>query len=215
MNVKNLDSWKRSAWIQGVRASYVSILIQCIVPFTAFADSQIEQSITKPDRLKLEAGAALGAGIGLDSFGSKESHDLALSNLHFGWTLNQTYFKSHWYKGQIGLYGEFMAGSQLQPDSGYMFGLSPTVRYRFTYWDRLQPFVIGAAGLMTTDIGSPDLGGKLQFYQQVGMGLLWHYNDYFALNAQVRYAHISNAGIRKPNRGVNNLLVFIGGNWSF
>ncbi len=164
---------------------------------------------------ELEAGAAVGVGIGMDIFGSVEAHDLALTKIHFGWELDRVYCADSWFQGQIGLFNEFIAGGQYDPEGAYLLGLSPIIQYRLTRWGAVQPFIEGGGGIMATDIGAPDLGSVFEFYQQMGVGLLWRQSDRFAVTTQVRFAHISNASLKDPNRGVNELLVFVGGSWKF
>lgn len=68
---------------------------------------------------------------------------------------------------------------------------------------------------MLTDIGEPSLGSEFEFYEQVGIGLEWQSHSDFTVAAEARYMHISNAGIKGPNRGINGVLFFLGAKWQF
>ena len=162
-----------------------------------------------------EFGVAIGGGLGMKIFGSDLDHHLGFSKIHYGWNRNRTYFADSWFRGELGVFNELMAGGQYDSEGGYVLGLTPVIKYRFSYWDRVRPFLEGAAGMMITDIGRPDLGSVFEFYQQAGAGLEWEQSDGFVLTTQVRFAHVSNAGITRSNRGMNNLFFFLGANWRF
>lgn len=180
------------------------------------ANSHLGNDSTVPSKRWLhEAGAAIGGGLGMKVFGSDLDHHLALSKVHYGWRRNRLYFPHSWYRGELGVFNELMAGGQFDPEGAYVIGATPVIKYRFCYWDRFRPFLEGAAGMMLTDIGAPSLGSVFEFYQQAGAGIEWQQSRILTWTAQVRFAHISNAGITRSNRGINNLLFFLGANWTF
>ena len=162
-----------------------------------------------------EFGAAVGGGIGMKVFGADVAHDFALTKVHYGWNRSPLYFSERWYRGEFGFFQEVMAGGQVDPEAAYLVGLSPILKYRFRYWDCFRPFLEGGAGMMVTDIGLPSLGSKFEFYEQFGMGFDWKRSEKMTLTAQARFAHISNAGLKDPNRGLNSTLIFVGANWQF
>ncbi|PRB80268.1 acyloxyacyl hydrolase [Pseudomonas sp. MYb185] len=81
--------------------------------------------------------------------------------------------------------------------------LTPMFRLSFGASDGgVTPFVeggIGAAYFTETDLDDQDLGSKFQFEDRLGAGLM------FASGSEVgiRAYHYSNAGIKKPNDGIN------------
>ena len=162
-----------------------------------------------------EYGVAVGGGLGMKVFGSDLDHHFVLSKVHYGWDRERFYFDESWFRGQFGVLAEFVAGGQFDPEGAYILGLTPVLRYRFDYWDRLKPFVEGAAGVLLTDVGAPSLGSVFEFYQQAGGGLEWRQTETLSLTVQSRFVHVSNAGITRSNRGINNLFFFLGANWSF
>ena len=80
--------------------------------------------------------------------------------------------------------------------------LTPMFRLNFaTTEGGMTPFVeagIGASYFTKTELDSTDLGSKFQFEDRVGAGLRFNGGSEIG----VRYFHYSNAGIKKPNNGM-------------
>jgi len=98
---------------------------------------------------------------------------------------------------------------------GWLIGLTPHLRYNFATGTRWIPFLDGGAGVTATGIGHPDLGGTFEFNLQPALGVQRFIRDNLALTAQVKYMHMSSAGIDHPNLGVNNVVFMIGLVWLF
>ena len=157
----------------------------------------------------IDAGFTLDGAIGLSEFGSRSAHDLALATIHYG-RFGPMMGSGKWYQGNWELRGEFFAGGQYSPRSAYVVGVTPVLRYAFSTGTRWVPFIDGGAGVTATDIKEPDLSTVFQFNDQGGAGVLFFWRKNMALTAQSRFLHISNAGIRKPNHGVNAIKISAG-----
>jgi lipid A 3-O-deacylase len=162
-----------------------------------------------------EVGFAIIGGFGVRAFGNLHPHDLSLGSLHYGWIFSDVVAKGHWYQGNWELIGELFGGAQYNSHVAYLAGLAPGLRYNFITGTRFVPFVHGGVGATLTDIRGPDLGSIFQFNLQAGVGIHWFWRENAAFTAQYRYMHLSNAGIRQPNQGVNAHAVFIGASWFF
>ncbi len=159
----------------------------------------------------LEAGLALG----MATFGSEQAHDLALLSLAYGRMLGHVKGEGHWYRGNFEARLELFGGGQYSPSSEWVIGLTPHLRYNFATGSRWIPFLDGGAGVTATGIGPPDLSGTFEFNLQATTGLHWFLRDNLALTGEVRYLHMSCAGITHPNLGVNNVGFMIGLTWFF
>lgn len=162
-----------------------------------------------------EVGLALGAGIGMDTFGSTRAHDLVLGRLHYGRVLTDVIEGQGYLRGNLEGRVEFLGGGQYHPDSSYLIALTPVLRYNFVTGSRWMPFVDAGAGVSLTDIGRPDLSTTFEFNLQAGAGLNYFLRQNLALTLQYRYLHMSNAGIEKPNRGVDANVFSTGLTWFF
>jgi lipid A 3-O-deacylase len=162
-----------------------------------------------------EAGFAVVGGFGLRVFGGRHPHDLTLGSLHYGWVFSDVVAKGHWYQGNWELLGELFGGAQYNSRVAYLAGITPGLRYNFITGTRLVPFVHAGVGATLTDIRAPDLGSTFEFNLQAGTGLQCFFRENAAFTVQYRFIHISNAGIRQPNQGLNAHAVFVGVSWFF
>jgi hypothetical protein len=90
-------------------------------------------------------------------------------------------------------------------------GLNPIV-FKLNY-DRGQtfvPFGTFGVGVMYTGLQGLELGGPFQFDSFAGVGLHTFLTPTLALTLSWRLRHISNAGIKEPNRGLNTNFFLIG-----
>jgi hypothetical protein len=146
-----------------------------------------------------------GATYGFVAFGSKEAHDLALISLEYGHMLGHVRGEGHWYRGNLEFRLELFGGAQFSPNTDWLVGLTPHLRYNLATGTRWVPFLDAGAGVAATGIGPPDLSDTFQFNLQGVIGVQWFVTDHFALTLETRYIHISCAGIHHPNLGVNGV----------
>ena len=156
-----------------------------------------------------------GAGYGVKILGTKQSHDLALQSVSYGYTLGSVEGEGRWYRGNWEFRGELFSGAQFAPTSDWLVGLTPHLRYNFMTGTRWIPFVDAGAGVSATDIGPPDLSHYFEFNLQAATGVRWFIRDNVALSIEVRYLHMSCAGISSPNLGLNNVNGMVGISWFF
>jgi len=156
-------------------------------------------------------GFTLGAGFGVSAMGTTEAHHLTAATLHVG-KLSASEVPS---LRHVELAGEFWSGAQFRPDTAYLVGLTPIVRYHFLPNSSLDPFFDGGAGVTATDIGHPDLSTTFEFNLQAGPGFRWVLRQKLAFIFQARYIHLSNARIQTPDLGVNSFLFSGGLTWVF
>ncbi len=156
-------------------------------------------------------GLTLGAGFGVSAMGSTKAHDLAVATLHVGKLLEseRPLFR------HVEFAGELWGGAQYHPDVACLVGFTPVVRYHFLPGARWTPFLDAGAGVTATDIKYPDLSTTFEFNLQAGAGFHWALRQNLAFTFQARYLHVSNAGIDRPNHGVNSFLFSGGLTWFF
>ena len=157
----------------------------------------------------------IGAGYGTEIFGSKQSHDLALASLSYGYVLGSIQGAGHWYAGNFELRGELFAGGQFLPSEEWLVGIAPHLRYDFATGTRWMPYVDIGGGVSATSIGPPDLSHVFEFNLQGTVGINWFIRDNVAINVGVHYLHLSCAGINQPNLGLNNVGAMAGVSWFF
>ncbi len=162
-----------------------------------------------------EVGLGLGAGAGLTILGTQRHHHWALGVVQYGRMLSDPVGDGTWHRGNWQLLAEVFGGMQFHPSDAYLWGVAPLVRYNFTPGGRWVPFVDLGAGLSGTDIRDGDVSSTFEFNLQIGAGTHYFLRDDLAVTAQLRYFHLSDAGISSPNLGVNNFTLLLGVNLFF
>jgi lipid A 3-O-deacylase len=165
-----------------------------------------EGFLSSVQTISLEAGAVKGVAV----LGGRQSHDLALVSLSYGHMLSHTVAKDHFYRGNWELRFELFGGSQFAPTSDWVIGIAPHLRYDFATGSRFIPYIDFGAGVAATSISPPDLSNTFEFNLQATAGTYWFLRDNLALNLDVRYFHMSCAGISSPNLGLNGIMGMIG-----
>jgi len=162
-----------------------------------------------------EFGIGLGAGFGMTVITSRGTHDWVLGTLEYGYVFTDLVGADHWYRGNWEILLQVFGGSQFYPDTAYLVGGGPLIRYNFAAGHRLVPFVDLGGGAAATDIRNGDLSTTFEFNLQGGVGAHWFVRDNLALTLQYRFIHLSNAGIRFPNLGANTSTFLGGVTWFF
>lgn len=91
-------------------------------------------------------------------------------------------------------------------------GVTPKVVYTSTSFGSLKPYIEGGGGPLWTNVNGriPEQGTDFNFLVWGGAGATYHLTARWALNAGIRFSHISNADTGSPNSGLNYLLPFMG-----
>jgi lipid A 3-O-deacylase len=157
----------------------------------------------------------VGALYGVTIFGGSQSHDMALASVAYGYMLTGVHGVGHWYAGNLEFRGELFGGGQFIPKADSFVGLTPHLRYDFATGTHWVPYLDLGAGLSATSISRPDLSGTFEFNLQLGTGVNWFIRKNLAIDVEARYVHFSDAGISRPNLGVNTVGVLAGVSWFF
>ena len=120
-----------------------------------------------------------------------------------------------WYRGQVSIGAEVVYIQFNEPVLTHGIGFTPKIKYSFVALDQVRPYVEFAGGPFWTDLGGkiPEESSRFNFVLTAGFGLSWFISPQTSLNVGYRFHHISNAGTRYPNLGLNASLPF--GGFSF
>lgn len=163
------------------------------------------------ETLSFEAGASQGVA----AFGGRVRHDLALVSLSYGHMLGPVRGQGHWARGNWEGRAELFTGAEFSPKSVWGIGLTPHLRYDFATGTRWMPFLDIGAGVMATGERAPDLGGAFEFNLQAAASVHWFIRRRMAATVEVRYLHVSSAGLYTPNLGLNTIAGLVGVTWFF
>ena len=120
-----------------------------------------------------------------------------------------------WYRGQVSLGAEMVYLEFREPIVTHGIGFTPRIKYTFVALNRIRPYAEFAGGPFWTDLGGriPEQGSEFNFVLTGGVGVSFFIAPHVAFNAGYRFHHISDAGTKYPNLGLNASLPF--GGFSF
>jgi len=120
-----------------------------------------------------------------------------------------------WYRGQVSLGAEMVYLEFREPIVTHGIGFTPRIKYTFVALNRIRPYAEFAGGPFWTDLGGriPEQGSEFNFVLTGGVGVSFFITPHVAFNAGYRFHHISDAGTKYPNLGLNASLPF--GGFSF
>ena len=122
-----------------------------------------------------------------------------------------------WYRGQVSLGAEMVYLQFHEPIVTHGIGFTPRIKYTFVALDRIRPYLEFAGGPFWTDLGGniPEQGSEFNFVLTGGIGVSIFVAPHIAINAGYRFHHISDAGTKYPNLGLNASLPFAGFSFYF
>jgi lipid A 3-O-deacylase len=120
-----------------------------------------------------------------------------------------------WLRGQLMLGAEIVYIQFQEPELTHGVGFTPKIKWLFEGTGHLRPYVEFAGGPFYTDLAGriPEESARFNFILTAGGGLSWFFTPQLSFNVGYRFHHISNAGTRYPNLGLNSSLPF--GGFSF
>lgn len=120
--------------------------------------------------------------------------------------------RSSWYRGiwEYKIEGVFGIITNLADRAEA--GLCPVgIKYNFTEaGTRLVPYAELLLGALYYNVPRAVQGTKFEFVEKAGLGVQYFITRGTAVNFEARFEHVSNAGIREPNRGVNSGFLLAG-----
>ncbi|UYZ84590.1 acyloxyacyl hydrolase [Entomomonas sp. E2T0] len=89
----------------------------------------------------------------------------------------------------------------------HSLSFAPVFTYNFNTNSEIKPYIeagIGITGFSRTRVSNKKLGSAFNFEDRLGLGITFLDRQKLGL----RVIHYSNAGIKKPNQGINNYSLF-------
>jgi len=107
---------------------------------------------------------------------------------------------------------EFSAGSTWTGNKDFMASASIFALYYLNRFEKggFRPYVEGGIGGIYTEWKVDGQGSHLNFNPQLGIGTEFSVGPAATYLAALRLHHISNAGLKEENRGVNSIVLVIG-----
>lgn len=195
-------------------------LLLAALPSAAPADSEAGEPTPlgafASGRSQLGLAAGYGFGVDLFSSGGTENAEVSFAALvpsflvePFGLLGGDAF-----YAGSLTLGVEGALLVNAEPRSGVAGNASLLTRYHLLppvlRGGRLVPYLELSLGIGGLDFDLDQQDDGFNFFLQGGAGAQWLLTRRTALGAGWRYHHISNAGTRRPNIGINSHLFLLG-----
>jgi lipid A 3-O-deacylase len=101
-----------------------------------------------------------------------------------------------------------------QDSTVYGFDVTPILlKWNFTSANRWIPFFEAGAGMLLTSEDVPEKTFPFNFTPQAGFGFHIPTGQKQAFTLTLKYMHISNGGLDRPNPGINSIQMMVGYHW--
>jgi|SRR5271157_1034773 len=158
----------------------------------------------------IAAGYGFGVGFEGSNHGNLKEIRYAALIPRWGVGLTNPMAEGTWYRGNLDLLIEGAFLFEYHPEHGFAGGGTLMLRYNFLQFQRVVPFVELGAGIVGTDLDLKEQSDGFNFSVQGGVGAHYFVLPHVAVTAEWRFHHISNAGLRNPNSGINDSLFLLG-----
>ena len=98
----------------------------------------------------------------------------------------------------------------VSPRTNIEAGCGILLKYSYPLTTKLYPYALGGLGMAYLSQHTRTQSTHWGFTPQLGLGLMYFFKKDIALDFEYRYRHFSNAGIKKPNNGINVNMFLIG-----
>jgi lipid A 3-O-deacylase len=129
---------------------------------------------------------------------------------HFGIDLKRYFPGLRDQRGSLSLFVEPKFIAVTNHDKDYEFGAGIGIQYRYPCMDKISLYVMGSVGPHYISIETSEQAKGFAFSDEIGVGLYYHLTKKSAINVGYRFRHVSNAGLKTPNGGMNSQFVTVG-----
>ncbi len=189
-----------------LRIPFLTLTILAItVPVNAFGQSPGPEGQSRP--LFKEIGLITGYGRASLPEGAYETIPIIL---HFGMDLSRFISGLKGHRGLLTAFLEPQVNPVIGPESDIEFGLGVGLQYRYPITTFFSLYVNASTGPYCVSVDTTDQADGFIFSNHVGAGAYFFVNKSTAVHAGYRFRHMSNAGTREPNGGIDSHFGVIG-----
>jgi len=147
-----------------------------------------------------EASAIVAFGRGSIAEGSYEP---VLMIVRLGYDLKNLFPRLWDIDGSLSVYIEPQVNPVISPETDFECGVGLGVKYMHPLAGRLSGYVFASIGPHYISVITKDQSNGFIFSDTVGTGLSWFLTEKSAILIEYRFRHLSNAGLGKPNGGID------------
>ena len=164
--------------------------------------------VTTQNTFFSELGVYTGVGYG----NVVEGHYIPIFFIvHMGMDMKRWFPSLQSHRGTLSLFFEpQFASTAPESQNGVEFGIGVGLKYAYPIGDLYSVYVLGSVGPHVMSLKTEDQANGFIFNDTVGLGMNYMISPGTAIDIQCRLRHLSNAGIKEPNYGIENLIGLIG-----
>ncbi|MDD5712737.1 MAG: acyloxyacyl hydrolase [Smithellaceae bacterium] len=163
------------------------------------------------EKERLLKESAFLAGYGSGKIEEGRYHPLLLV-VHLGFDLNR--YVPEW-DGRLSLYLEPQFNPVVEPQGDFEGGIGVGLQLAYPLTDRLLCYVLAGSGPHYISVVTQTQTQGLLFANTAGVGFYFLLSKDSAVSVGYRLRHLSNAGTRFPNGGINNNIGVVGYSFFF
>ncbi len=160
-----------------------------------------------------EAGTVVGFGTGY-KLSNTERYDPVLLALQFGMDMKKMLPDLEGHKGHFFIFAEPQA-NPVNNMKYYELGFAVGIKYMYPVTVNFLPFVMASVGTHYISMETQEQGNGFLFSDTLGVGVYYMFKENMAFDAGYRLRHLSNAGLRSPNDGLNCHIGTVGFSYFF
>jgi hypothetical protein len=179
------------------------ILAFLLITISAYADTGgSKTNISAPDGHRPWKESGLSVGYGVDSI-PEGKYEAILLIWHLAYDLEAylPILKNH--RGILVAVCEPQVNPVVQPETEVEFGVGIGLKYLYPLTDRIYPYLQGTTGPHYISVRTEDQHRGFLFANTIAAGLYYFLSERTAINVNYRFRHMSNAGLKRPNGGID------------
>jgi len=131
--------------------------------------------------------------------------------VHMGMDMKRWFPSLQGHRGTLSLFFEPQFGfAEMNKQNGIEFGVGVGIKYAYPIGDLSSVYILGSVGPHVMTLESQDQINGFIFNDTIGLGMNHMISPGTAVDVQLRLRHLSNAGIKEPNYGIENFIGLIG-----
>lgn len=158
------------------------------------------ESLVAAGRSNTESSVIVGYGTGDVNEGNYEP---VLLIWRLGMNLKQFFPSLEDHSGTLSCYMEPQINPVFDRETDIEFGVGLGLKYMHPLSDSVGAYLFGSVGPHYISVNTSDQANGFIFSDTIGAGLSFFITEKSAVNVEYRLRHMSNAGMEKPNGGIN------------
>jgi hypothetical protein len=131
--------------------------------------------------------------------------------VHMGMDMKRWFPSLQGHRGTLSLFFEPQFGvAAFNKQNGVEFGVGVGLKYAYPIGDSYSVYILGSVGPHVMSLETQDQADGFIFNDTIGLGMNYMISPGTAIDVQCRLRHLSNAGIKEPNYGIENLIGLVG-----